>query len=215
MIVTLPDGTHRTMSPRSLSGKGWSVGVVEDLEVAAGERIRFTGTNSRRRLSEQGARSCRRDQRRRAGDTAIGWQHLAACARSGVIARLQLRSDRPQRAGPGRLARRSGEGHAFPHDTPSLLLHGPHAGTGCGCRGDGFVGAARPARAFGASEGCGSGSRPIGRDGAQGRSRVRKRVISSPCFPASSISRRRSCGSGRNVSERGSARYDHGRKIES
>ena len=34
------------MSPRRLSGKGWSVGVVEDLEVAAGERVRFTGTNS-------------------------------------------------------------------------------------------------------------------------------------------------------------------------
>jgi conjugative relaxase-like TrwC/TraI family protein len=47
MIVTLPDGTHRTMSPRRLSGKGWTIGVVEDLEVAAGERIRFTGTNSR------------------------------------------------------------------------------------------------------------------------------------------------------------------------
>jgi hypothetical protein len=46
MIVTLPDGTHRTMSPRRLSGKGWSVGVVDDLEVAAGERVRFTGTNS-------------------------------------------------------------------------------------------------------------------------------------------------------------------------
>ena len=46
MIVTLSDGTHRTMSPRRLSGKGWSVGVVEDIEVAAGERVRFTGTNS-------------------------------------------------------------------------------------------------------------------------------------------------------------------------
>ena len=46
MIVSLPDGTHRTMSPRRLSGKGWSLGVVEDLEVAAGERVRFTGTNS-------------------------------------------------------------------------------------------------------------------------------------------------------------------------
>jgi conjugative relaxase-like TrwC/TraI family protein len=46
MIVTLQDGTHRTMSPRRLSGKGWSVGVVEDLEVASGERVRFTGTNS-------------------------------------------------------------------------------------------------------------------------------------------------------------------------
>jgi hypothetical protein len=46
MIVTLPDGTHRTMSPRRLSGKGWSVGVVENFEIAAGERVRFTGTNS-------------------------------------------------------------------------------------------------------------------------------------------------------------------------
>jgi conjugative relaxase-like TrwC/TraI family protein len=46
MIVTLPDGTHRTMSPPRLSGKGWSVGVVEDFQVAAGERVRFTGTNS-------------------------------------------------------------------------------------------------------------------------------------------------------------------------
>jgi len=46
MIVSLPDGTHRTMSSRRLSGKGWSLGVVEDLEVAAGERVRFTGTNS-------------------------------------------------------------------------------------------------------------------------------------------------------------------------
>ncbi len=46
MIVSLPDGTRRTMSPRRLSGKGWSLGVVEDLEVAAGERVRFTGTNS-------------------------------------------------------------------------------------------------------------------------------------------------------------------------
>jgi hypothetical protein len=43
MIITLPDGTHRTMSPRRLSGKGWSVGVVEDLEVSAGEQVRFTG----------------------------------------------------------------------------------------------------------------------------------------------------------------------------
>ena len=38
-------GTRRTMPPQRLSGKGWSVGVVEDLEVAAGERVRFTGTN--------------------------------------------------------------------------------------------------------------------------------------------------------------------------
>lgn len=43
--VTLPNGICRTMSPQRLSGKGWSVGVVEDLEVAVGERVRFTGTN--------------------------------------------------------------------------------------------------------------------------------------------------------------------------
>jgi len=47
MNVRVPDGTRRTMSPRRLSGKGWSVGVVDDLEVAAGERVRFTGTNPR------------------------------------------------------------------------------------------------------------------------------------------------------------------------
>ena len=46
MIVALPEGTHRTMSARRLSGKGWSVGIVEDLEVAVGERVRFTGTSS-------------------------------------------------------------------------------------------------------------------------------------------------------------------------
>ncbi len=45
IIVTLPDGTRRTMSPNRLGGKGWSVGVVDELEVAAGERVRFTGTN--------------------------------------------------------------------------------------------------------------------------------------------------------------------------
>lgn len=38
----------------------------------------------RRRLPEQGARSRRRDQRRRADDTPIGWQQFEACARSGV-----------------------------------------------------------------------------------------------------------------------------------
>jgi len=46
MIVSLADGTHRTMSPQRLNGKGWSVGVVEDLEIATSERVRFTGTNS-------------------------------------------------------------------------------------------------------------------------------------------------------------------------
>jgi ATP-dependent exoDNAse (exonuclease V) alpha subunit len=46
MIIAMPDGTHRTMSPRRLSGRGWSVGVVEEREVATGERVRFTGTNS-------------------------------------------------------------------------------------------------------------------------------------------------------------------------
>jgi ATP-dependent exoDNAse (exonuclease V) alpha subunit len=45
-MVSLPDGTHRTMSPQRLNGKGWSVGVVEDLEIATTERLRFTGTNS-------------------------------------------------------------------------------------------------------------------------------------------------------------------------
>jgi conjugative relaxase-like TrwC/TraI family protein len=45
IIVTLPDGTRRTMSPKRLGGRGWSVGVVDELEVAAGERVRFTGTN--------------------------------------------------------------------------------------------------------------------------------------------------------------------------
>jgi conjugative relaxase-like TrwC/TraI family protein len=56
MILTLPDGTHRTMTPRRLNGKGWSVGVVEDVEIAASERVRFTGTNSRAgyRNREQG-----------------------------------------------------------------------------------------------------------------------------------------------------------------
>ena len=47
IVVTLPDGTRCTMSPRRLSGKGWSVGVVDSLEVATGERVRFTGTNTR------------------------------------------------------------------------------------------------------------------------------------------------------------------------
>jgi ATP-dependent exoDNAse (exonuclease V) alpha subunit len=47
LIVTLPDGTRRTMSPRRLSGKGWSVGAIDEIEVAAGERVRFTGTNAR------------------------------------------------------------------------------------------------------------------------------------------------------------------------
>jgi len=47
LVVTLRDGARRTVSPRRLSGKGWTVGVVDDLEVAAGERVRFTGTNPR------------------------------------------------------------------------------------------------------------------------------------------------------------------------
>ncbi len=45
IVVTLADGTSRTMSPDRLSGKGWSVGVTENLEVAVGDRVRFTGTN--------------------------------------------------------------------------------------------------------------------------------------------------------------------------
>lgn len=47
MTLTLPDGAHRRMSPQRLNGRGWTVGVVEELEVAAGERVRFTGTNPR------------------------------------------------------------------------------------------------------------------------------------------------------------------------
>jgi conjugative relaxase-like TrwC/TraI family protein len=47
LIVRLSNGTGRTLSPGRLSGKGWSVGVVEELEVATGERVRFTGTNPR------------------------------------------------------------------------------------------------------------------------------------------------------------------------
>jgi conjugative relaxase-like TrwC/TraI family protein len=47
LMIALPDGTRRTMSPRRLSGKGWTVGVVGDLELAAGERVRFTGTDPR------------------------------------------------------------------------------------------------------------------------------------------------------------------------
>ena len=45
LMFTRPNGTRRLMSPRRLNGKGWTVGVVDDLEVAPGERIRFTGTN--------------------------------------------------------------------------------------------------------------------------------------------------------------------------
>ncbi len=47
LSVMLADGTHRTMSPRRLSGKGWSVGTLEELDVAVGDRVRFTGTNIR------------------------------------------------------------------------------------------------------------------------------------------------------------------------
>ena len=116
------------------------------------------GHEFQRRLSEQGARRRRGDQRRRAGDTAIGWQHFAACPRSGVIARLQLRGDRPQRARAGRIARHLGEGHALPHDTPSVLLYGSYACAGCGCRRNGFDGAARAACAFGPGPDWGLGS---------------------------------------------------------
>lgn len=45
IVVSLPDGTRRAMAPQRLSGKGWSVGTVDSLEVAAGERVRFTGTD--------------------------------------------------------------------------------------------------------------------------------------------------------------------------
>jgi conjugative relaxase-like TrwC/TraI family protein len=45
MTLTLPDGAHRRMSPQRLNGRGWTLGVVEELEVAVGERVRFTGTN--------------------------------------------------------------------------------------------------------------------------------------------------------------------------
>jgi conjugative relaxase-like TrwC/TraI family protein len=45
IIVTLPNGARRTMAPGRLGGKGWSVGLLDELEVAVGERVRFTGTN--------------------------------------------------------------------------------------------------------------------------------------------------------------------------
>lgn len=47
LTVRLADGTRRTMSLRRLNGKGCSVGVAEDLEVALGERVRFIGTDPR------------------------------------------------------------------------------------------------------------------------------------------------------------------------
>lgn len=47
LSVTLADRTRRTMSPHRLSGKGWSIGVLENLEVTVGDRVRFTGTNPR------------------------------------------------------------------------------------------------------------------------------------------------------------------------
>ena len=162
MIVTLPDGTHRTILPRRLSGKGWSVGFVEDLEVAVGERIRFTGTDSRAgyRNREHGVvEGISADALViRAPDRGV----LAARPRSGVVARLQLRVDRPQRARPGCFVRRAGKGHAFPHDTPSLVLHGPYARSGCGRRGDGFGGATRKTHELRPSEGCGFGCSGIG-----------------------------------------------------
>lgn len=45
VILSLPDGTRRRMSPHRLNGRGWTVGVVQELEIAEGDRIRFTGTN--------------------------------------------------------------------------------------------------------------------------------------------------------------------------
>jgi len=47
LSLRLSDQSRRTMLPRNLNGKGWSVGVVEDLEVALGERVRFIGTDPR------------------------------------------------------------------------------------------------------------------------------------------------------------------------
>jgi hypothetical protein len=47
LTVRFPNGTRRTMSTGRLNGKGWSVGVVEDLEVALGDQVRFTGTDPR------------------------------------------------------------------------------------------------------------------------------------------------------------------------
>ena len=45
VILRFAGGARRTMAPRRLNGRGWSVGVVESLEVTLGERIRFTATN--------------------------------------------------------------------------------------------------------------------------------------------------------------------------
>jgi conjugative relaxase-like TrwC/TraI family protein len=45
IIVNLPDGARRTMAPKRLGGRGWSVGAVDEREIALGERVRFTGTN--------------------------------------------------------------------------------------------------------------------------------------------------------------------------
>ena len=47
LTLRLSDHSRRTMSLRKLSGRGWSVGVAEDLEVALGERVRFIGTDPR------------------------------------------------------------------------------------------------------------------------------------------------------------------------
>ncbi len=47
IVLRVADGMRRTMSPQKLSGKGWSVGSVESLEVAVGDRVRFTGTDRR------------------------------------------------------------------------------------------------------------------------------------------------------------------------
>jgi len=46
IILRLWNGARRMMSPQRLSGKGWTVGAVEELEVSVGERVKFTGTNS-------------------------------------------------------------------------------------------------------------------------------------------------------------------------
>jgi conjugative relaxase-like TrwC/TraI family protein len=45
IMVRLSDGRPRTVLPRKLSAKGWSVGTIEELELSKGDRIRFTGTD--------------------------------------------------------------------------------------------------------------------------------------------------------------------------
>jgi conjugative relaxase-like TrwC/TraI family protein len=47
VMVRLSNGTGRTLSLGRLSGRGWTVGIIEELEVAPGECVRFTGTDPR------------------------------------------------------------------------------------------------------------------------------------------------------------------------